>query len=688
MASDIILNNLFEIAQSEVNEIIYFNDFSNELRNNFKELTNDEYDSALLAINEQVKNGNKLVESFSGRFSISNSIISKAINTVEYEKQQRENYQNITEQNKIGIEDVVITTSILSAMIDNYENLSQDEKDKIIDNLSNVDVDIMGKLLGNIAKDYRDIYSKSGNKNVKQTAIFAGEITDTLKELYDAYENGDIEKIKNFYIEHPDILKQVNSQLKEKGESIIEVNDINNDNSRHLLEETKKPIQEIQQAFNTFFRLERKEGALTPDEIKKFEDLKNMIDKYKLEFPKEYATAKEESKNNEELEAKINKDSDVPKYQLEFLREYDKIKKIPENNKAKESISQNEYLDEIKELPIAFSQYGFEAEEIKNAINQYKLYFENLEDDDLQFLSEQTDKELSDILKEEFEEMEVDSRVGQILKIMSNINYHGKIGEILTNSEKRELFFQELENTTNMDFEKIQSDLESQKDTELIKDSELVEIFRQASVELEVGEITQGREDDIQDNSSLLENEHMDTEYIVNGVKMNIDEQWLQFFQDAQEKGEDLAEAYENYKKEQEVEEIEAKKTEERKEDKAQDEQEQDEVIVEEDGTVKKQAEEETELSVEKIDVEGNEFFDLSGMDTLKKSKKSKRVAVVEKDEDGNLTNIQILKPVEFSKQTELTTHEFKETVSELTTALSIENTHEKENGDEEISQD
>ena len=192
----------------------------------------------------------------------------------------------------------------------------------------------------------------------------------------------------------------------------------------------------------------------------------------------------------------------------------------------------------------------------------------------------------------------------------------------------------------------------------------------------------------VQDNSSLLENSHMDTEYIVNGVAMNIDEEWLQFFQDAQERGEDLEEAYENYKKEQEVEEIETKKTEERKEDKAQDEQQQEDIVVEDDGTVKIQAEEETELSAETIEVEGNEFFDLTDIDTLKKSKKAKKVAVVEKDEGGNLTNVQIFKPVEFFRQSEVTTHEFEETISELTALTRDRNASEKENSEEEISQD
>ena len=61
---------------------------------------------------------------------------------------------------------------------------------------------------------------------------------------------------------------------------------------------------------------------------------------------------------------------------------------------------------------------------------------------------------------------------------------------------------------------------------------------------------------------------------------------------------------------------------------------------------------------------------------------------MVEKDEDGNLTNVQIFKPVEFFRQNQVTTHEFEETVSELTALTIDKNTPEKENSEEEISQD
>ena len=223
-----------------------------------------------------------------------------------------------------------------------------------------------------------------------------------------------------------------------------------------------------------------------------------------------------------------------------------------------------------------------------------------------------------------------------------------------------------------------------------ISDKEVQPMYDASKDRLTVNqEQTQQQETVVQDNSALLENSHMDTEYIVNGVPMNIDEQWLQFFQDAQERGEDLDEAYESYKKEQEIEEIESKRAQEEvKEDKSQEEQEQEEVVVEEDGTVKKQAEEENELTAESIEVEGSEFFDLTDIDTSKKSKKTKKVAVVEKDEDGNLTNVQIFKPVEFFRQNQVTTHEFEETVSELTALTIDKNTPEKENSEEEISQD
>lgn len=690
MASDTILNDLWEIAQKNSKEEITKSAFQEELISSIysklKEFSdiesnlNNEFDRTLPIILSQAEvNPNVLGESKNGSFTISNEIISSAVKTVKYENQfiigTSEYETRVNKNTNIDIGDVILTTAVISTMIDNYEQLTFDEKNKLWDNYEHLSDDEQDKIYSALDKSAQKTSEELRNKGKIKEAEAVDNFNSSAQNTYDVAkeikkgEDFDIEKFIPLEKMRPFIDKELLTRL-EQGSSL----------------EKKQQNQII----NKYIGLQGEFTELVNSvlngnyDVNNFKDKKNLLTLF--EFSDDlieklclgtFSLENEEDLNQiVEISEKMQKRSEQLKTEILDIKENNdshQVENIEEFEKSELNLKDiaQQFIPDLSDI----GQENRKIDDIKT-LDIYKEYFEKLDDNVIEVMRAMSVNDIIANIQDDFSKMDIGDEFKNFINTVIERSFE-ETKDILLDPAKREAFF-----------EKIQSDLESQKDTELIKDSELVEIFRQASVELEVGEITQGREDDIQDNSSLLENEHMDTEYIVNGVKMNIDEQWLQFFQDAQEKGEDLAEAYENYKKEQEVEEIEAKKTEERKEDKAQDEQEQDEVIVEEDGTVKKQAEEETELSVEKIDVEGNEFFNLSDMDTLKNSKKSKRVAVVEKDEDGNLTNVQILKPVEFSKQTELTTHEFKETISELTTALSIENTHEKENGDEEISQD
>lgn len=339
-------------------------------------------------------------------------------------------------------------------------------------------------------------------------------------------------------------------------------------------------------------------------------------------------------------------------------------------------ISDDTLNEEISQLPIAFSQYGFEADKIKNAMEQYKKYFENLEYDDLQFLSEQTDKDLSNILKEEFQEMEVDDRVGQILEIMSNINYHGEISNILTNPEKRKSFLQRFENTIGMNFEKIQADIESQKDTELIKDSELAELFKQASVELQVAPFEPAREGleseffnmptDEADKSAVPSTE-VDGIYIYNGVLMEVDKEFTQIATDAQERGEDLEKAILEYYEKQQQEKAEQERASEEKEEHV-----EPEIIV---------VDERGEQAQEQEAAMQDEFFradEETGEEIQASDGQDKNVVVIKKGKEGT---IQVFRPSSFLKvvkQSEITFDKVKDVQNEL--ARIVE--QERENGE------
>lgn len=708
MASDNILNDLWELAQKnskeEIDEKSFKEDFSNsiyaELKSFSEEFTNinDEVNRTLLIILKQAEKNPQVLGNSNGKdFSVSSSIIAKAVKTVKFENQYIPGTMEYSQRNITttpNLTDIILTTAVIDSMLKNYDSLPINERQMLIDNFEQLSFEEQIAFLectANKAKELAesDYLTQSEKEDVDQ----AGKSVELLDQIKKLLKDRKFKDAEDLIQKNPQLADEFKKHQEENPniskDELLEgfTNKSVKENSKIISESEKKALK------RELFQLEKKEKngeELKKDEVEKKEkfiiilNLQDVSDLYHTleedEDVYEYNKQIEEDKKNGKNTSRFN-DFKVVENSIELNSEVNGSENLPPIDiRTDKNITMKTEDILLEDEEFSQKDSNFQQEELLEAINVYKDYFVDFDEETINELRDMDISEIRDGIRDDFIQMKKDGEISndvyKALDVMlGNITEETK--DILLDSSKREAFF-----------EKIQSDLESQKDSELIKDSELVEIFKQASVELEVGEIKQGREDDIQDNSSLLENSHMDTEYIVNGVAMNIDEEWLQFFQDAQERGEDLEEAYENYKKEQEVEEIETKKTEERKEDKAQDEQQQEDIVVEDDGTVKIQAEEETELSAETIEVEGNEFFDLTDIDALKKSKKAKKVAVVEKDEGGNLTNVQIFKPVEFFRQSEVTTHEFEETISELTALTRDRNASEKENSEEEISQD
>lgn len=652
MSSDTIVNTLFEIAQTETNEVIYFNDFCKELRDNFNELTNDEYDEALVVINQQVKNGNKLLEPTSGTISVSSQIIKSAKNTVEYTKQMKER-SVLENREKLKTSDIIITGIVINEMLNNYDKLSAEEKEIFINNLNKVDIEKMGSALRNIAKDWNDIPDKT------EDTIFASKVIEGFSDLFDAYTTGDKKAIEDYYKKNPAFYKKI-QDIRAKNPNISDS------------EAAREVVSHATQVFNKYLSQIREE-IKDPEEYKK---IKEEYEEYKKIFQEEYEKAVKEFQQKEKGTEKTVEGVQQKKKAVE---EADKAIEFLDEQKIgnqEELISDDTLNEEISQLPIAFSQYGFEADKIKNAMEQYKKYFENLEYDDLQFLSEQTDKDLSNILKEEFQEMEVDDRVGQILEIMSNINYHGEISNILTNPEKRKSFLQRFENTIGMNFEKIQADIESQKDTELIKDSELAELFKQASVELQVAPFEPAREGleseffnmptDEADKSAVPSTE-VDGIYIYNGVLMEVDKEFTQIATDAQERGEDLEKAILEYYEKQQQEKAEQERASEEKEEHV-----EPEIIV---------VDERGEQAQEQEAAMQDEFFradEETGEEIQASDGQDKNVVVIKKGKEGT---IQVFRPSSFLKvvkQLEITFDKVKDVQNEL--ARIVE--QERENGE------
>lgn len=723
MDSDTILDNLWELTQKnnsdeKIDKDSFKEDFTNNIYNELKAFSNeynninDEFGRTLLIILKEAESKPQILgESKGGSFSISPGIIKKAVKTIKYENQfipGKAEYNQKKMQNSEDLKDVILTSVVISNMIDNYSSLSFDEKRQLWDrsfSLSNREFEELERATRSDWENKAKKATEQGNKdeaNYYNTAINASD--EAKKTNLDASQISDILKNQDF-IEmlsrngiKPDEFGQMPNHkqteiFKRYKEGQINQNVVNHEQVKDFLKKckTREEIEEI---------LRTKEPEFYEIYAQKYSEMDILDEDIMKMLVKEYdrfATEQMNSKNSKKgtniivgdgvksnMKSSQNEPSTFDKKIIDRLIGSDiqssQIKEFLDTNR-KDSKKTLDIMDEV--FPESISEQQFLEQDISDSLTNYQEYFQDFDDEMVEAMSEMTPEEIIANIKDDFDDMqnkgEIAEEIRKVLDVMLESITEETKG-ILLDPVKRDTFFV-----------KIQSDIQSQKDTELIKDSELIEIFKQASVDLEVGKMQEQRVEEVEDNSALLENAHMDTEYIVNGVAMNIDEQWLQFFQDAQNRGEDLEEAYENYKKEQEIEEIEARTTqEEKKEDKSQGEQEQEVVVVEEDGTMKQPAEEETELSAETLEVEENEFFDLTDISTLKNSKKSKRVAIVEKDEAGNLTNVQIFKPVEFFKQNEVTTHEFKEAVSEIA-SLTVDKDKSdigKENEEEEIGQE
>lgn len=207
-----------------------------------------------------------------------------------------------------------------------------------------------------------------------------------------------------------------------------------------------------------------------------------------------------------------------------------------------------------------------------------------------------------------------------------------------------------------------------------ISDKEVQPMYDASKDRLTVNqEQTQLQEAIVQDNSAPIENTHMDPIYIEKNDTLEIDEEYFQVFQTAQDKGEDLEEAGKKYTKEKEREKEESKRTQETT-------QREDEKILETKDTHKQEfvVAEQNETSSQTIDSDLRvEELSMKDTNSLKKSEKKGNK---KKEKEGNS---QFLDPIEFSRTQLITTPEINEAISGLK-----EPQHEKENGDEEISQD
>lgn len=193
--------------------------------------------------------------------------------------------------------------------------------------------------------------------------------------------------------------------------------------------------------------------------------------------------------------------------------------------KKEESEKQNfpaKVSKKIEQIPIALAKYGFEADEIKQALTEYGNYFKNQGEDFTQALSEMTAEdflEMPEMLKEEFQELNLDKRVTEILGIMAEETFGNNLQAILLDPEMKLQFFSRVEKSTNIDFVKV----ESEQTALPIKDESFSDFFSRFQEDIEVGEdskVNSNNEAASSDTSNQGNTSSVITMFNIESVKM------------------------------------------------------------------------------------------------------------------------------------------------------------------------
>lgn len=677
MASNELLNNLFEIAQSEVDEIIYFNDFSTELRNSFKELTNDEYDSALLAINEQIKNGNKLMEFSSGKMSISTSVISKATSTVEYQRQIKEHYQSNLQENKIDIENVIITSEIFSLMVKNYTNLSLDEKNALWDNYSNYTREEQRELENANIRTLENLRDRLEGTDLEKTAELAAEQAKNRQKQTDRFINGDsdseiyyrklLKNNKRFLKANPDINPDTIEITQELIES-INIFDSKDDARFAELAERRANRGELSEEENEFLE-QYDESKTMMNEVGIIENKKSITNKKIINnitngienSPPDVQEMFEGLSEESEYKLDNSTSTTGSRFTVEMASNVSQGKKvetqepIQEDRKIISEKKTSEYKSEENAQDIVEQQ--FSEQDISEALSKYQEYFQDFDEEMIEAMSECTPEEIIANIKDDFDDKQNEGEITEETRraldaMLESITNETK--EILLDSQKREAFF-----------EKIQSELMSQKDRGTITDSEIAEMFERASVDLEVAPFEPVREEDVMppafsipdDNRTAIENTEVDGIYIENGVLMQLDKEYTEIAMEAQARGEDPEKALEEYITRKE---LEAKKeSQEQTEEKAETEEEKADSIPEIVVVDETQESMEQKVSVDENIQMPEELLDGTQLSTdFDDRKQNENFVVMKKGKDGK---IQVLRPMQFLKKSGVTLEQVEE---------------------------
>lgn len=574
---------------------------------------------------------------------LTNSSIKNAVEMGKIASDVQKNNSNIKSRENV-IEAIVLTPIIIDKLISNYEKISIEEKEALWNEYANLSRNDQRRLENANTRGWYNL-AKSASEDEKIYFENMGKQGEKLTELYDQAYKGNKNargKLMEIIQSDEEFINQYNGDTSQYSKDIrssfakyigkryvIEQEVYKLYQNPEKSEEDKNEIIKTITKETAFIKEYKKENPHT-----KIEYSEDFVDDY-LMFMKN---------RNNELSQKLgiinqkvenqNLDEDPNRF---YEEQYAQEQENEFKNSSLEDIDFNltsEPIDSSKEFLKEETRENYSKEEIASALHTYKEYFQDFDEETIEAISEMSPDEVRSNLKEDFssmlEENEIDEKTMDILELFSD-SITNSTKEILIDSKKREAFFEQIQNNLI---------------NESIKDSEVSELFERISVELQVSEVDQSKEESISQDSNIEPIEEMEaqSEFLERHENFEIDPTWEEMCRDAQAKGKalkgkTLIELLEKYKEEVELPE----------------------------GEKRINPTEDREEKVGNGDVILEENQSNDSIQHFGEIGKKERVAVIKKDEQGVVTNIQVFKPIDFLRKSAVTFSQIEQEQQVLT---------------------
>ncbi len=423
---------------------------------------------------------------------------------------------NRKQQKDVTFKEVVVSVAIISKLIDNYDKLSTEARNKLWDEYGNLSRKDQIRLEKADIKEWENLSKEIGDSELAEISKNQAKLREKLSELNDKAFNGD-KKAQEDELKFICSDKYFINEYKKKNPNF------NVEFSTDLINEYQKYSARIQGIRREIFRvIDRIRGEKNNTKKEKLQeqlvlkisedaefieqyrkDNRDFDGKYCEDIEKKYIDysnekAKQEINNQKVTSKKAKQEINIPKETYDDLFYSDEESKEFYYEKEHFDSRLNHTEENIQKTSnnMVNEKLKFNEQDVKVGLQQYKECLKSFDEETLADLADLTNEEIVAGIKEGFNEMiqagEITSEVGDILAIISDVNYEN-IKDTLTDSKKRESLISKLEELSTMDFETKGAEVVTEVTEQQFTDDELKQVFNEYfkanSVEMDVSAI-------------------------------------------------------------------------------------------------------------------------------------------------------------------------------------------------------